>query len=62
MKRLTDKKVAADLKHNAESLQARGFKVDYSHLIYIKLAEYEDEEERRACVLTVPENDENYID
>lgn len=62
MKRLTDKKVAADLKRNAEGLQAAGFKVDYSHLIYIKLAEYEDDEERRACIFSTHENDENYID
>lgn len=62
MKRLTDKKVAADLKRNAEGLQAAGVKIDYSHLIYIKLAEYEDEEERRACIYSTHENDENYID
>lgn len=62
MKRLTDKKVAADLKHNADSLRAAGFDIPIGDLRYIKLAKYEDEEERRACVLTVPENDENYID
>lgn len=62
MKRLTDKKVAADLKRNAEGLQAAGVQVEYSHLIYIKLAEYEDEEERRDCIFSAYENDENYID
>lgn len=47
MKRLTDPKVAADLKHNMEGLRAAGMEVSISDLRYVKLAEYEDMEERR---------------
>ena len=47
MERLTDKKVAADLKNNVEGLQAVGIAPDISYLRYIKLAEYEDAEEQQ---------------
>lgn len=46
MHRLTDKKTAADLKHNVEGLQAAGVEPNISDLRYIKLAEYENREER----------------
>lgn len=59
MERLTDKKTAEALKQNAEALNAAGFDIPISEKIYIKLAEYEDKEER---VFSVHENDENYID
>lgn len=59
MARLTDKKVAEDLKRNAAGLKAAGLDIPMSDRRYIKLAEYEDKEER---ILSVPENDENYID
>ena len=62
MKRLTDKKVAEDLKHNAESLKAAGFDIPISHKRYIKLAEYENDEERRELLTPAHENDENFID
>ena len=48
--RLTDSKVAADLKRNIEGLQAKGFPPEVSDLRYIKLAEYEDAEERKQLV------------
>ena len=46
MKRLTDRKTAADLKRNAEGLQAKGIEPNMSDLRYIKLAEYENREEQ----------------
>lgn len=46
MGRLTDKKRAADLKANANSLQAAGLEPTISDQRYIKLAEYENHEER----------------
>lgn len=46
MERLTDRKTAADLKANVESLQALGLEPNMSDLRYIKLAEYENREER----------------
>ena len=62
MKRLTDKKVAEDLKHNAEALKTAGFDIPISHKRYIKLAEYENDEERRELMTQAHENDENFID
>jgi hypothetical protein len=52
MIRLTDKRTAEALKHNADGLMAKGFDVPIDDLRYIKLARYEDEEERkeRSCV------------
>lgn len=48
MKRLTDSKVAKNLKENVEGLAKVGIEPSIMDLRYIKLAEYEDEEERRA--------------
>lgn len=47
MKRLTDRRVAKVLRTNAEGLIAKGFDVPIDDLRYIKLAEYENEEERK---------------
>ena len=47
MERLTNKRTAQQVRDNVEKLQAKGFDVDYSLLYYIKLAEYEDNEELR---------------
>lgn len=47
MNRLTDKRTAEALKHNAEGLMAKGFDVPIDDLRYIKLADYENKEERR---------------
>ena len=47
MKRLTDKRTAEALRDNAEGLIAKGFDVPIDDLRYIKLADYENEEERR---------------
>lgn len=46
MGRLTDRKTAADLKRNCEGLRAKGIEPNMSDLRYIKLAEYENREER----------------
>lgn len=45
MKRLTDRKIAAELKANADGLRAAGIEPTISDQRYIKLAEYEDAEE-----------------
>jgi phage terminase large subunit-like protein len=52
MQRLTDKRTAEALRHNTAGLMAKGFNVPIDDLRYIKLAEYENEEERkeRSCV------------
>jgi hypothetical protein len=47
MQRLTDKRTAEALRHNVEGLRAKGFTVPIDDLRYIKLADYEDEQERR---------------
>ncbi len=46
MERLTDRKTAADLRRNYEGLRAAGMPRDIMTERYIKLAEYENEEER----------------
>lgn len=52
MKRLTERKVAETLRSNAENLRAKGFEIPIDDQRYIKLARYENEEERkeRSCV------------
>lgn len=47
MQRLTDKRTAEALKHNADGLKAKGFEPPMEHQRYIKLADYENEEERK---------------
>lgn len=47
MKRLTDRRVAEALRDNAEGLIAKGVKPAIDDLRYIKLADYENEEERK---------------
>lgn len=47
MKRLTDKRTAEALKKNCEGLMKVGIQPDRMYLEYIKLAEYEEAEERR---------------
>lgn len=54
MERLTDRKTAADLKRNAEGLQAKGIEPNMSDLRYIKLAEYENREERETGDRIIP--------
>lgn len=41
MKRLTNDKVADNLKENIKGLQAIGYEPDMSNLRYVRLAEYE---------------------
>ncbi len=58
MKRLTDCRVAKALRDNAEGLIAKGVKPAIDDLRYIKLADYENEEERkeRSCVNYDPDD------
>jgi hypothetical protein len=51
MKRLTDSRVAEDLKRNVKGLQKAGIEPDISDLRYIRLAAYEDAEERKEKTL-----------
>ena len=60
MNRLTDHKTAEALRHNAEGLTAKGFNVPIDDLRYIKLAQYEDEEERKEKALVNYDPDEWY--
>lgn len=46
MERLTDKELAKALKSNCEGLKRAGIEPNMSDLRYIKLAEYENREER----------------
>ena len=43
-RRLTDQRTAEALKHNAEALIEKGFEPSISDKMYIKLAEYEENE------------------
>lgn len=45
MNRLTDRKIAAELKRNCDGLRAAGIDRTLADLRYIRLAEYEDIEE-----------------
>lgn len=60
MKRLTDSKVAECLRSNIEGLRKAGIEPDISDLRYIKLAEYENEEERKEKTLVNYDPDEWY--
>jgi hypothetical protein len=57
---LTDRKTAEAVKANAKKLQAAGFEVSISDLRYIKLAEYENEEEIKEKRLVNYDPDEWY--
>lgn len=54
MGRLTDRKTAADLKRNADKLKAAGVGPNIADLRYIKLAEYENREEREKGDRIIP--------
>lgn len=60
MKRLTDSRVAEDLKRNVKGLKKAGIEPDIEHLRYIRLAEYEDAEERKEKTLVNYDPDEWY--
>lgn len=49
MERLTDRKTADNLRRNYEGLRAAGMPRDIMTERYIKLAEYENEEENQKC-------------
>jgi hypothetical protein len=50
MERLTDRDTAEALRANAEKLLSKGMQVNISDLRYIKLAGYENEQERREMI------------
>ena len=54
MERLTDRKTAAALKKNADGLKSKGIEPNISDLRYIKLAEYENREEREKLLENRP--------
>lgn len=56
MERLTDRKTAADLKTNYEGLRAAGMPPDIATERYIKLAEYENQEELEKSERWLKEN------
>ena len=60
MTRLTDKRTAEALKHNALGLLAKGFDVPIDDLRYIKLAEYEEEQERKEKLFVAYDPDDWY--
>lgn len=45
--KLTDDKTAETLKRNVEGLQAKGFEIPIDYLRYIKLNQFEQDEERK---------------
>ena len=47
MKRLTDKRTAEQVRQNLAGLKAKGMQVSRLDEIYVKLADYENEEERK---------------
>lgn len=57
MDRLTNKKTADELRHNIAGLIAKGIEPSALDIRYVKLADYEDEEERQATRIK-PESDE----
>lgn len=57
MDRLTNKKTADELRHNIAGLIAAGIEPSALDIRYVKLADYEDEEERQATRIK-PESDE----
>lgn len=60
MNRLTNHKTAEALRKNAEGLSAKGINVPIDDLRYIKLAQYEDDEERKKKTLVNYDPDEWY--
>lgn len=60
MHRLTNRKTAEALRSNIEGLRKAGIEPDISDLRYIKLAEYENEEERKEKTLVNYDPDEWY--
>ena len=60
MKRLTDSTTAAALRANAAGLQAVGIEPPIDDLRYIKLAEFEDEAERKEKLFVAYDPDEYY--
>lgn len=60
MERLTDHKTAEALRNNAEGLSTKGIDVPIDDLRYIKLARYEDEEERKQAIACNYDTDDWY--
>lgn len=60
MKRLTDKRTAEQVRQNLAGLKAKGMQVSRLDEIYVKLADYENEEERRERTSVNYDPDEYY--
>lgn len=60
MNRLTNRAIAEELRNNIEQLKAVGIEPNISDLRYIKLAEYENSEERKEKALVNYDTDEWY--
>lgn len=60
MNRLTNRAIAEELRSNIEQLKAVGIEPNISDLRYIKLAEYENSEERKEKALVNYDPDEWY--
>lgn len=60
MNRLTNRAIAEELRSNIEQLKAVGIEPNISDLRYIKLAEYENSEERKEKALVNYDPDDWY--
>lgn len=60
MRRLTDSRVAQQLRDNASGLISKGFEVPIDDLRYIRLAEYEEREQQRELFTVSYDPDEEY--
>lgn len=60
MKRLTDKSTAEQVKQNIAKLKAKGLKVSRLDEMYAKLADYENESERKEKTVVNYDPDEWY--
>ena len=60
MRRLTDSRIAQQLRDNASGLISKGFEVPIDDLRYIRLAEYEEREQQRELFTVSYDPDEEY--
>lgn len=60
MRRLTDSRIAQQLRDNASGLISKGFEVPIDDLRYIRLAEYEEREQQREFFSVSYDPDEEY--
>ena len=60
MNRLTDRRTAEQVRENIEKLRAAGVEPSVSDVRYVRLADYENEEERRERTSVNYDPDEYY--